>query len=145
MSKRRALSALGLLAVAALAAVAPQLRAGEVRCAMDGAEVSPAFRVRIAGEGGDTREFCGVGCAAEWLARRESADVRIRVTDSRTGQELDAEDASYVLALSTLREGAPDAIRVFARRADAERSVEAYGGVLLAGDERPFRPRTGRP
>ena len=43
------------------------------------------------------------------------------------------------------RDGAPDPIRVFARRGDAERTVAAYGGELLAGNEEPFAPWTDRP
>jgi hypothetical protein len=145
VSKKRLLYALGLLALAAFAGVAPRLRGHGERCAMDGAEVAPAFRVQVIGGDGKALAFCGVECASHWLSREDPEDVRILVTDSRTGAELDAAAASYVLALSTLRDGAPDAIRVFARRGDAERSVEAYGGALLTGTERPFEAWTGQP
>lgn len=145
MSKKRLLYALGLLALAAFAGVAPRLRGHGDRCAMDGAEVAPAFRVQVLAGDREAPVFCGVECASRWLSREDPEDVRILVTDSRTGKEIDAASASYVLALSTLRDGAPDAIRVFARRGDAERSVEAYGGALLTGEERPFDPWTGHP
>ena len=68
--------------------------------------------------------------------------IRIR---EHHGEEIDAAGASYVLALSTLRDGAPDPIRVFASRADAERTVKAYGGELLTGSEEPFDPWIDHP
>jgi hypothetical protein len=112
---------------------------------MDGARVDPGFRVRVVEGDGTAEVFCGVECASRWLSRQDPDGVHILVTDSRTGAELDAASASYVLALSTMHDGAPDPIRVFARRGDAERSVAAYGGELLTGRERPFVPWTDHP
>ena len=145
MRQRRVLHAVGLLGLAAFAGLAPRLREHGERCAMDGVHVDPEFRVRVVEGDGSAEVFCGVECASRWLSKEDPEEVHIVVTDSRTGAELDAASASYVLALATLRDGAPDPIRVFARRGDAERSVAAYGGELLTGKEEPFASWTGHP
>jgi hypothetical protein len=123
--------ALALLAIAALPLAAERLRPRVERCAMDGVEVRPAFRVRV----GTARTFCGVACAEAWIGH-EGAPAEVLVTAQ--GREIDAKDAWFVRTARNRSEGAPDGFRVFAAREDALRHAEAHGGTLLSGAERPF-------
>jgi hypothetical protein len=125
-----------LLAIAALPLLAARLRGPVERCAMDGVEVRPPFRVRVTEEGGSARTFCGVTCAEAWLLRRGVAAREILVTAG--GHEIDAGTAWFVRTAANRSDGAPDGIRVFAGREDAIRHAEAYGGMVLRGAERPF-------
>jgi hypothetical protein len=109
---------------------------------MDGAAIDPAFRVRVVDEGGMTRVFCGVRCAAAWLLRH-GAPREIRVTDIASGRELDGRTASYARTLGPTPEGAPDGIRVFEDEATARAHARAHGGKVLEGAQRPFAPPTG--
>ena len=136
---RSLLGAIALLGIAALPLMAERLRPRVERCAMDGVAVAPSFRVR-AGE----RVFCGVTCAQSWLARSGVAPEGILVTDCVTGREIAASDAWFVRTLANRSDNAPDAIRVFAGRKDAEGHVEAYGGTILVGADRPFAGGEGR-
>jgi len=130
---RSLLGAIALLGIAALPLMAERLRPRVERCSMDGVAVVPSFRVR-AGE----HVFCGVTCAEAWLARSGVAPDGIRVTDCVTGREIAAPEAWFVRTLGNRSDGAPDAIRVFAGRKEAEGHVEAYGGTILVGALRPF-------
>jgi len=130
--------ALALLALAILPLAADRLRSREERCALDGATVAPAFRVRAVDAGGADRVFCGIQCAQLWAARQDRPLRALVVTDAATGREVDAATAWYVRALSTRADGAPDAIRAFAAHAEAERFVAAYGGEILVAKKRPF-------
>jgi len=133
----RAWTLLALAAVAALPVVADRLRSGGETCALDGVAVHPGFRVRVVPAKGPARHFCGVRCAEAWLGR-SGADARaILVTDCASGREIDAREAWY-LETAVGVDGAPDLVRVFARRVDAERHLRARGGVMLIGSRRPF-------
>ena len=136
---RRLLPALALAAVAALPLVAERVRTGGETCAFDGVAVHAAYRARVMGADGVARSFCGVRCAEAWLAREGGAPARVFVTDCASGREVDAEGATYLRSVATWQDGAPDTVRVFAQREDAERHARAYGGVVLRGEERPFR------
>ena len=136
MTGRRWVPLAALVAVAALPWAADRLRTlSKERCALDGVAVDEAFRVRVVGSDDRSRSLCGVRCARLWLERADAAPRSIRVTDLVSGSELEADDAWFVRSVSTWGEGAPDSIRVFARKADAVRHVEAYGGRIL---EDPF-------
>ena len=130
---RPLLGAIALLAIAALPLMAERLRPAVERCAMDGVAVVPSFRVRAR-----DRVFCGVTCAESWLARSGGAPDGVLVTDAVTGREIAASEAWFVRTLANRSDGAPDAIRVFAGREEAEGHVEAYGGTILVGALRPF-------
>jgi hypothetical protein len=132
--------ALALVAVAALPLAAERLRPRVERCAMDGVEIRPAFRVRVVEAGGTARTFCGVVCAEAWIGH-EGPPAAVFVTAQ--GREIDAERAWFVGTARNRSEGAPDGIRVFAGREDALRHAEAYGGTLLSGAERPFAGEGG--
>lgn len=135
---RRTRWILALLGLAALPLAADWIRGGSERCRLDGVELAPAFRVRVVAADGESLSFCGVRCAQIWLARCGPAPRRIRVTDGASGRECDARAAWYVRTMRGWDDRAPDLIRVFARRADAERFAGAYGGEILLASERPF-------
>ncbi len=130
--------AVALLGIAALPLVAERLRSRPERCGMDGVAVVPGFRVRVVESGGKGHAFCGVTCAEAWLARSGVAPAAVLVTDCAQGTEVDARAAWFVRTLANRSDGAPDGIRVFARKEDAARHVEAFGGRILVGSERPF-------
>ncbi len=130
--------ALALAAIGALPLVAERLRAPVERCAMDGVKVARPFRVRVVADDGGARAFCGVTCAEAWLRSSGVAPREILVTDGATGREIDAAAAWFVRTVANRSDGAPDAVRVFAGREDAERHAEAYGGTVLSGANRPF-------
>jgi len=136
--------ALALVAIAALPLVAERLRAPVQRCAMDGVEVRPSFRVRVVGDDGSARAFCGVSCAEAWLRYGGVVPREIVVTDGASGREIDAGEAWFVRTVANRSDDAPDAIRVFAGEEDAQRHAEAYGGEVLSGADRPFGGGEGR-
>ncbi len=135
---RRTRLVLVLLGLAALPLLADRIRGASERCRLDGVELVPSFRVRVVEADGKSLFFCGVRCAQIWLARCGSAPRQIRVTDGTSGRECDARTAWYVRTMRGWDDRAPDLIRVFARRADAERFAGAYGGEILLASERPF-------
>jgi hypothetical protein len=137
-ARRRLPAALALLCIAALPLVAERLRAHRDRCEMDGVALSPEFLVRVTEEGGETHAFCGVTCAESWISRSGVVPSAVLVTDGALGVEVDARTAWFVRTLSNVSDGAPDAIRVFARKEDAHRQARAHGGRVLTGRERPF-------
>lgn len=127
-----------LVAIAALPLAAARLRAPVERCAMDGVEVVPAFRVRTLETDGGARAFCGVACAQSWIRHRGVQPRAVLVTDGPGGREIDGAAAWFVRTHANRSGGAPDGIRVFASREDAIRHAEAHGGVILSGADRPF-------
>jgi hypothetical protein len=137
--RRHLPSALALLALAALPLVAERLRAPVERCEMNGVALDPAFRVRVTEPHGAAHGFCGVSCAEAWIARSGAEVAAVRVTDAVTGAEVDGTEAWFVRTVRNVSDGAPDAIRVFARKDDALRHASAHGGHVLVGAERPFR------
>jgi hypothetical protein len=141
--KRRIPTLLALCALAALPVVADRLRTGRDACPTDGAAVDPAFRVRVIDGEGAARAFCGVRCAAAWLARHPTAARRVLVTDCATGREIDGGAAFYVKTFGPVPEGAPDGIRVFEAEQAALEHARAHGGKVLDGAMRPFGPPRG--
>lgn len=141
MSRGRVVpAALALACVAALPLLADSLRRGAERCAFDGVRIAAPPDARVILRDGTVRAFCCVRCADRWVAVHHAPAV-VRVTDGPTGGEIDAASAWFVRSLATWGGGAPDSIRAFARRGDAERHVRAYGGRLLQGADRPFGAR----
>jgi len=131
-------AALALLCIAALPLVAGNLRGHVERCEMGGVALDPAFRVRVGEKSGTTHAFCGVTCAEGWITRGGLVPARVLVTDGISGNEIDARAAAFVRTFGNRADGAPDAIRVFARYEDAERHARAHGGEILIGADRPF-------
>jgi hypothetical protein len=136
MSRR--LFLLGLLAAAAVPALARALRApAPERCALDGVEAGASDRVRVEGAG----VFCSVACAEAWLAR-EPHPRAVFVVDEASGREIPAAAAWFVRSRVVTSPRTGNRIHAFADRGDAERHAEAFQGRLLLGDERPFQRRS---
>lgn len=144
MSGRRlAWKLLGLAAAAALPVAASALRGeGPPRCARDGVALGSVFRARIvAGEGAGV-SFCSVRCVSDWL-RRTDPSTTVEVTDESRGTAVDAASAWFVRSRVVTSRATGERIHAFARREDAEAHAAAHGGVLLEGDEHPFRTLRG--
>jgi hypothetical protein len=132
--------AAALLALAALAVVPGRLREhGSERCAFDGALADTASRVRVVDADGRSRAFCSLSCASAWLQEAPPLPRSVFVTDETTGREVRARDAFFVRSAMPGSDPTTGRIHVFALRADAERHVSAFGGVLLEGGERPLK------
>jgi hypothetical protein len=106
-------------------------------CALEGAGIVPAFRVRVVDEPGESRAFCCIRCAELWLAGRGARPRAIYVTDEETGREVEADAAYFVRSPVVTNPGTGNHVHAFARRAAALRHA-ALGGTVLAGSERPF-------
>jgi hypothetical protein len=136
----RAAFVLGLAALAALPAVGRAARGrGAERCALDGVAVAASRRVRVVDAPGGVRSFCCVDCASTWAAASAARPRDVLVTDEASGAEVRAEDAWFVRSSVVSCPETGCAIHVFADRSAAERNAESFRGVLLTGDERPFR------
>jgi nitrous oxide reductase accessory protein NosL len=72
------------------------------------------------------------------MSRRGVVAAAVLVTDGVSGTLLDARRAWFVRTVGNMSDGAPDAIRVFAREEDALRHADAHGGRILTGEEHPF-------
>jgi len=128
---RLLLVSLGVVTVALLPLLADRLRPARERCVENAVAVDPAFRVRIRDGEGRWLPFCGVTCAERWLRHAPAPPLAILVVDCATGRELSAEHAFYVRAVATLGREAPDAVRVFAHRREAQRYADTYGGRIM--------------
>ncbi|HEX5135359.1 MAG TPA: hypothetical protein VFY93_00170 [Planctomycetota bacterium] len=136
--RRHIPTAFALLCIAALPLVAGRLRGHVDRCEVDGVALDPAFRVRIEEKDGTMHAFCGITCAEAWIRRKSLVSGSVLVTDGVSGNEVDARSAWFVRTFGNRTDGAPDAIRVFARHEDADRHARAHGGEILVGADRPF-------
>jgi hypothetical protein len=105
------------------------------RCALDGAALAPAYRVRLVERaGGPEREFCGVACAAGWLSHSPEHSA-LFVTDELTRREVPAAEAWLVRSSVVTRRATGNRIHCFADEAAARRHArEARGRVLAAGE-----------
>jgi hypothetical protein len=133
-----------VIGIAALPLLGDRIRRKTEHCAMDGVAVAAAYRVRIEVEYGTHDVFCGVSCADRWLRLRRETPRRVLVTDCVTGSACPADQATFVRSFDGAAENAPDPIRVFARRSEAQRHVDAYGGTILQDAMRPLQIH-GRP
>jgi hypothetical protein len=127
-----------LVAAAALPVAGHWIRGrSDDGCALDGAAIGPAFRVRVVDAAGHSRCFCCIRCAELWLTRQPSRPGAIYVTDETTGHEMEAAAAYFVRSRVVTNPGTGNRIHAFARRADAAKHA-AVGGTLLEGTDRPF-------
>lgn len=113
------------------------------RCALDGIDIEPLYRVRIVEDNGQVREFCCIRCAENWLARKHAVSVRstarsVWVTDEVSGTELDAAKAVFVRSQVVTNHSTGNRIHAFRSRDDAVRHAEYHNGTVLAGGDRPF-------
>lgn len=122
------------------AALAPR---GAALCARDGIEIGTLLRIRIETADGTSLAFCSVRCAEDWIAHaapgRDPGRLRVFVTDETTGSEIDVHDAVFVRSRILTLRTTEERIHAFGRRADAASHAAAFGGLLLEGDDRPFR------
>ena len=128
-----------MIIVAALPFAAHWIRGGaDERCAWDGLEIDPVYRVRIVEQPGITYTFCCVQCAVRWLDRREVAPRDIFVTDEASGAEIPAREASYVRSTVSTNAITGNRVHAFRTAEDAMKHAQAAGGRRLIGAERPF-------
>lgn len=105
------------------------------RCALDGADIDPIYRVRVLNDGGGSRSFCCVVCAELWLKHAGGKAALIRVTDEASGEEVDARDAVFVRSSVVTRAATGNRIHTFRHKSDAERHVDRFGGKVLLNGE----------
>ncbi len=117
-------------------------RDGGERCAWDGLAVEPIYRVRIVEPGGDSYSFCSPECAEHWLHRDQRDPIDVLVTDEAGGDEVDAASASFVRSTVATNAVTGNRLHAFRRTEDALRHIEAAGGRLLQGPQRPFTELT---
>jgi hypothetical protein len=131
---------LGLAALGALPAAGRALRSkAPERCALDGVAIAAARRVRVVDASAAAHEFCCVDCASAWIAASNARPRDVFVTDETTGAELRAADATFVRSSVIACPETGCAIHVFADAAAGRRNAESFRGIVLTGDERPFR------
>jgi hypothetical protein len=111
----------------------------EPGCALDGARIEALYRAEVVEEGGSSREFCCLRCAAIWLERHPAAPRAVRVTDEASGRMIDAAAAHYVRSRVVTTPATGNRVHAFAGRADAENHAARYAGTILSESERPFR------
>ena len=109
------------------------------RCALDGAAIDPAYRVRVVDGAGRAHCFCCTRCAELWLERHRDAPQAVYVTDEASGEELRAERAYFVRSRVVTQPATLNRIHAFRDRADAERHADRFRGAVLADSERPFQ------
>lgn len=112
-------------------------RGGPDRCAFDGETIELSYRVRIA-EASGSRLFCCVGCASRWLDRSGTRPECVYVTDEIGGEELPADEATFVRSMVYTRHSTGDRIHAFRRPEDAARHVREARGRVLSGAARPL-------
>ncbi len=131
----------GLVVVVGLPLAGHRARRGTpTGCALDGQRFDASYRVAVVDAGGERHEFCCLVCAELWLARRSEPPRAVTVTDEESGQEVDAGEASYVRSWVVTNPATGNRVHVFRSREAAEEHAEAFGGTVLSGSERPFRP-----
>lgn len=138
LTRRRVLVVM-LGAVVGLAVVGSlSRRRAAGRCALDGAEIDPLYRVRIEDEHGGSHPFCCIRCAELWLAAHRGKPRNVYVTDETSGQEIEASRASYVRSSVVTRAATGNRVHAFRDAADAERHAASARGRVLTGADRPF-------
>lgn len=114
------------------------------RCELEGLPIEPAYRGRVVDGSGGSHLFCCVPCARRWLEQRGGGAEAVYVTDEASGAEIDARSAFFVQSPVVTNPVTGNRTHVFRDRADAEAHARTFGGLVLAGADRPF-PAEGRP
>jgi len=140
LSKATATAALIVLALAVLLPVIGTWvrRIPQSRCALDGAEIEPSYRVRIDDAEGRTHLFCCIRCCEMWLAQQAALPRRIWVTDESSGEEIDARLAVFVRSVVVTSPTTGDRIHAFKDRLQAERHAKSCWGAVLSDKDKPF-------
>jgi hypothetical protein len=135
---RAALLLVGLAVIVGLPLVGWWARQDAVpRCALDGLDIEPRYRVRVTDDAG-SYEFCCTRCAEQWLARHPGP-AAVFVTDEAGGDEIDARAATFVRSPVITNRVTGNRVHAFRNRADAEAHARQFGGWVLRDGERPFR------
>jgi len=108
------------------------------RCALDGLDIEPRYRVRVADSAGGSYQFCCTRCAERWLARQPGAPETVIVTDEKSNEEINARAAHFVRSPVVTNRVTGNRVHAFRDQADADAHIRQFGGWLLVGDERPF-------
>jgi hypothetical protein len=139
LTRRRMLLGLvgGVVGLAVVGSLSRRRAAG--RCALDGAEIDPLYRVRVEDERGGSHPFCCVRCAELWLAAHRHKPRGVYVTDEAGGREIEAERATFVRSSVVTRAATGNRVHAFLDPADAGRHAEAARGRVLTGADRPFQ------
>jgi hypothetical protein len=127
-----------LLLVVGLPLTAHWLRGtASPRCTLDGLPITPIYQVRIVAADGTEHMFCCVRCATRWLPH-EAPPHAVWVTDEATGAAIEAGAACFVRSRVVTSPITGNTIHVFKDAADADEHLQAFGGYMLTGEERPF-------
>jgi hypothetical protein len=108
-------------------------------CALDGARIDAAYRVRIVNGAGRDHCFCCIRCAELWLERHRHGPQAVYVIDEASGEEMRAEGAYFVRSRVVTQPATLNRVHAFRDRADAERHADRFRGAVLADAERPFQ------
>jgi hypothetical protein len=138
-TRRRILIGLigGVVGLAVAGSLSRRRAAG--RCALDGAEVDPLYRVRVEDERGGSHPFCCVRCAELWLAAHRGRVRGVFVTDEASGQEVGVARATFVRSSVVTRAATGNRVHAFLDPADADRHAASARGRILTGGDRPFQ------
>ena len=109
------------------------------RCALDGVEVEPIYRVVIVDRDKRSYEFCCIKCAQWWLASRPQKPWIVFVTDESSGQEIPSKDGHFVRSTIITEPITGNAIHVFADPRDAQKHADNFWGTVLQSPNRPFQ------
>jgi hypothetical protein len=138
-SQRWRKALIGLAAVCGLAAGGALVRRGSATgCALDGMPIDPLLRIHVVDARGRGHDFCCISCAELWLGRQTEPAHGIYVTDEASGQQVDARHAYFVRSLVITVAATENRIHAFARRADARKHADAFGGRILSQSVQPF-------
>ncbi|MEW6350952.1 MAG: ABC transporter substrate-binding protein [Thermodesulfobacteriota bacterium] len=143
-----ALIAIGLLAVAVLAAVGSlvarkPIETGQeapldkaLRCALDGTRINPLYEVDAYLDDNKVLRFCSIDSAERWLRANDKDKVRyFTVADEVTGERFDASLAHFVASEVVTVPEVGNRIHAFLSRKDATRHMEQYHGRFV---DNPF-------
>lgn len=108
-------------------------------CALDGVPIDPLYQVTIVDAQGQPHVFCCLRCAGLWSKRAAEPPRAVTVTDEASGQEVPAENACYVRSSVVTTPVTGNRIHTFRRQADAQEHAQAFAGVVLPEDEKPFQ------
>src|SRR5690348_10357833 len=94
--KRTWLLLLAAVVVVSLPVAGRLLRRGSpARCALDGIDIDPLYRVSVEDGAGRDHVFCCPHCARLWLKQQSDPPRSITVTDESTGEPIDSSSAWY--------------------------------------------------
>jgi ABC-type nitrate/sulfonate/bicarbonate transport system substrate-binding protein len=76
--------------------VVPEKEGGALRCAYDGTEINPLYKVDAYISDGTVLSFCSIYCATRWLQSNKDKVIYFTVIDEVTGQKFDSTLGHFV-------------------------------------------------